>query len=61
VRPYAAFNPMTGPVLAFKWGILGTAAFPAWELAVSGALTAVTLVAGVWYFTRAENAAADSL
>jgi lipopolysaccharide transport system permease protein len=57
----AAINPMTGPVEAFKWAVLGLGRFPRFELALSVAVTGIVLVSGFWYFTQAEGHTIDRL
>jgi lipopolysaccharide transport system permease protein len=61
LRPIAALNPMTGPVEAFRWALLDVGAAPGTTLAVSSAVIALLLAAGVSYFTSAEGAAMDHL
>jgi lipopolysaccharide transport system permease protein len=61
VRWLAAMNPMTGPVEAFKWSVLGLGPWPAYPLAVSVGMTVVILLGGMWYFGRAEGEIADRL
>jgi lipopolysaccharide transport system permease protein len=57
----AFVNPMAGPVVAFKWAVLGTGAFPVVPLVVSAAVTVVLLVAGLWYFAAVEGQTIDRL
>ncbi|HEY6362696.1 MAG TPA: ABC transporter permease [Vicinamibacterales bacterium] len=59
---WAAFlNPMTGPVEAFRWALLGVGA-PSWEmLALSCGLIVTALAGGLWYFTATENVTVDRL
>ena len=60
-RWLAAINPMTGPVMAFKWSILGTDPVPTYELAISVGVTLGVLTGGLWYFARNEGQIADRL
>jgi lipopolysaccharide transport system permease protein len=57
----AALNPMTGPVEAFRWALLGGDAFPAAAFAASLVTIAVLFAAGLWFFARVESATADRL
>ena len=61
VRWAAAINPMSGPVAAFKWAVLGVGYLPVLELAASATLTCILLVFGTWHFSRAEGDIADRL
>jgi lipopolysaccharide transport system permease protein len=54
-------NPMAPIVEAFKWGTLGEGTLSAAGLATSIALIAVTMVTGLWFFTREEAASVDKL
>lgn len=57
----ALLNPMTGPVEAFRWSLLGVGS-PSWTaLATSAGAIAVVLTLGLWYFTRAESGTVDKL
>jgi lipopolysaccharide transport system permease protein len=59
---WAAFlNPMAGPVVAFKWAVLGIGVFPTVPLAVSAVGTVVLLTAGLWYFASVEAQTIDRL
>lgn len=59
---WAAFlNPMAGPVIAFKWVVLGIGTFPLVPLAVSAAGTVLLLSAGLWYFATVEGQTIDRL
>jgi lipopolysaccharide transport system permease protein len=57
----AIINPMTGPVEAFKWAVLGIGAFPRLALMLSAAMTLSTLTIGLWYFARVEAQTIDKL
>ena len=54
-------NPMAAIVNAFKYGVLGVDVLDLRGLAVSGVVTVLLLVSGLWYFTRAEADAADKV
>jgi lipopolysaccharide transport system permease protein len=57
----AYINPMAGPVMGFKWAVLGIGAFPAVALAVSAAVTILLLGFGMWYFAAVEGQTIDRL
>jgi lipopolysaccharide transport system permease protein len=57
----AYINPMAGPVVAFKWAVLGIGAFPVVPLAVSTAGTILLLGFGMWYFGAVEGQTIDRL
>lgn len=61
LRWLAAINPMTGPVEAFKWSVLGLGVVPVFALAVSTGVTLIILSGGLWYFTTHEGQIADRL
>jgi lipopolysaccharide transport system permease protein len=52
-------NPLAGIVQAFKYGVLGIESVNPRVLAVNAALVLVTLVSGLWYFSRVEGVAVD--
>jgi lipopolysaccharide transport system permease protein len=52
-------NPMTGALGLFRWAMLGSAAPPATTIAVSCAVTIVTLVTGAYYYRVMERKFAD--
>ncbi|HEX5173583.1 MAG TPA: ABC transporter permease [Gaiellaceae bacterium] len=54
-----ALNPMTGSLGLFRWAMLGLNAPPASTIAVSCAVTIVTLVGGAYYFRAMERKFAD--
>lgn len=61
-RPLAAINPMTTIAEMFKWGLFGkTDGFGFQYLAPTLIIMAVTLIAGLKLFTRAEAEAVDRL
>jgi len=61
LRWLALINPMTGPVEAFRWSLLGVGA-PSWSmLAVSCGTIAAVLAGGLWFFTAVEGTVADAL
>jgi lipopolysaccharide transport system permease protein len=60
LRPMYALNPMVGVIEGFRWSIFGgRVAFHADAVALSAAVTALMLIAGVWYFRRMERQFAD--
>ena len=62
IAQWAAFvNPMAGPVVAFKWAVLGIGVFPVLPLATSALATAVLFGAGLWYFASVEAQTIDRL
>jgi lipopolysaccharide transport system permease protein len=54
-------NPMSGPVEAFRWAMLGRGTIDWRAIAMSCLTTAVVLVAGLWHFARTESATVDKL
>jgi lipopolysaccharide transport system permease protein len=60
-RWLVAVNPMAPVVEAFKWGTLGEGHLTGASTATSLALVAVTLISGMWFFTREEAASIDKL
>jgi lipopolysaccharide transport system permease protein len=61
LRWLALINPMTGPVEAFRWSLLGVGA-PTWSmLGISCAVIGAVLAGGLWYFSTAEGAVMDKL
>jgi lipopolysaccharide transport system permease protein len=52
-------NPMTGALGLFRWAVLGLEAPAASTIAVSCAVTLVTLVGGAYYFRAMERKFAD--
>jgi homopolymeric O-antigen transport system permease protein len=52
-------NPMTGALELFRWAVLGTAFPPTGTVAVSCAVTIVTLVGGTYYYRMMERKFAD--
>jgi lipopolysaccharide transport system permease protein len=61
LRWVVAVNPMAGVVEAFKWGTLGAGHLTAVSVTTSLTLIALTMVSGMWYFTREEAASIDTL
>jgi lipopolysaccharide transport system permease protein len=57
----AYINPMTGPVEAFKWAVLGIGPFPSISLGVSVGVMVVLLASGLWYFAAVEGQTIDRL
>jgi lipopolysaccharide transport system permease protein len=60
-RWLAIVNPMTGVVEAFKWGTLGNGHLTAQSVAISLTLVTLTMISGIWFFTREEAASVDKL
>jgi lipopolysaccharide transport system permease protein len=54
-----ALNPMAGVVEGFRWAILGKGGFDGLSLALSGSVTVVVLISGLFYFRRVEQQVAD--
>jgi len=53
-------NPMVGVIDGFRWALLGPAFAVNWTgFAVSFGISAILLVAGIWYFRRMERRFAD--
>jgi lipopolysaccharide transport system permease protein len=59
VQPIYALNPMVGVLEAYRWMLFPGADWPGWLLAIPLASSAILLVTGAWYFTRAERDFAD--
>ncbi len=54
-------NPMAPLVETFKWSLFGIGTFPAAPLAAACAIVLLTLISGIWFFTRSEEASVDKL
>ena len=54
-----ALNPMAGVVEGFRWAILGKGGLDGLSLAISGSMTALVLLAGLFYFRHMEQRFAD--
>jgi lipopolysaccharide transport system permease protein len=54
-----ALNPMAGVVEGFRWAILGKGGCDGLSLALSGSVTLVVLISGLFYFRRLEQQVAD--
>ena len=61
IRWLVYLNPLTAPTETFKWALLPGLVHSWGWFGYSAGITALTFVAGVWYFTRAENATMDKL
>jgi lipopolysaccharide transport system permease protein len=61
VRWLASLNPMTAPVEAFRWSLLGVGLPSPAMLAVSVGLIVLILAGGLWHFTTTESATVDKL
>jgi lipopolysaccharide transport system permease protein len=60
-RTWMMLNPMAGYVETFKWGLLGIGSFDVRFFGTSLGVTAVMLVAGMWYFHRNEAKSVDKM
>lgn len=61
-RPLYALNPLAGIIDGFRWSILGGRMPLDPSLLVSSvSMTIIALVAGTWYFRRAERGFADAI
>jgi lipopolysaccharide transport system permease protein len=61
-RPLFALNPLVGIIDGFRWSLLGGhSGLDARVLITSIAVTALSLVIGVWYFRRTERGFADAI
>ena len=60
-RWVVALNPMATVVEAFKWGTLGEGHFTPVSVVMSLTLVALTMISGIWFFTREEAASIDKL
>jgi lipopolysaccharide transport system permease protein len=58
-RPLYGLNPMAGVVEGFRWALLGRTELPLELMAVSGAVVALLLAGGLYYFRRLERTFAD--
>lgn len=59
-RPFYILNPMVGIIDGFRWSLLGGRTPLAGDaLAASVAVTAIMLIAGIWFFRRMERRFAD--
>jgi lipopolysaccharide transport system permease protein len=59
-RTLYALNPLVGIIDGFRWSLLGGhAPLDAAAVAISAAVTGVTIVIGIWYFRRMEHGFAD--
>jgi lipopolysaccharide transport system permease protein len=55
------FNPMAAVVEAFKWGTLGIGQLTVPLVTTSLLLIALTMITGMWFFSREEAASVDQL
>lgn len=55
-----ALNPMVGVIEGFRWALLKTTA-PAYVFFISGAVSVVLLIGGLFYFRRTEKFFADRI
>lgn len=61
VRWIVTVNPMAPVVEAYKWGTLGTGHLSAASIATSLTIVALTMVSGIWFFTREESSSVDTM
>jgi lipopolysaccharide transport system permease protein len=54
-----SLNPMAGVIVGFRSALLRTGNIDGQSLFISGAVTAVGLVSGLFYFRRMEQTFAD--
>jgi lipopolysaccharide transport system permease protein len=54
-------NPLTAPLETFRAAVLPQGQYAWGWFGYSAAVTAATLLAGIWYFVRSENATMDKL
>jgi lipopolysaccharide transport system permease protein len=59
-RAFYALNPLAGIIDGFRWSVLGSA-IDSQVLLNSILMTALALVAGIWYFRRTERGFADAI
>ena len=58
-RTLYALNPMVGVVEGFRWALLGSTHPPVVPMLVSGAVTLLLLIGGLYFFRRMEKTFAD--
>lgn len=58
-RPFYGLNPMAGVIEGFRWALLRRTPFPGPMIAVSGLVTTLVLLGGLFYFRRMERTFAD--
>lgn len=56
-----AINPMSSVVEAFKWGTLGHGSLSPVSMTISLTLIVLTMLMGLWFFSRQETASVDKL
>jgi lipopolysaccharide transport system permease protein len=61
LQTIALINPVTPYVELFKWSLFGRSEVPMTSLYGALATTAVLLVSGVWFHTRAFNGAMNAM
>lgn len=54
-------NPMAALVETFKWGLLGIGQLKVAPLIISVIVVLITLISGIWFFTRAEARSIDRI
>ena len=59
LRRWLWLNPLSAPLEACRWSLLGVGALNAEALTYSAAAAVLSLIAGAWVFNRLENSFAD--
>jgi lipopolysaccharide transport system permease protein len=59
VRPLYELNPMTSVVEGFRWALTGDGEFPLRMMLISGSVTLLILITGLYWFRREEVRFAD--
>lgn len=54
-------NPMVGVVESFRWALLGGDPVPPFALIMTGSLSVLILISGLYYFRRMERTFADTV
>jgi len=54
-------NPMVGVVESFRWALLGGDPVPRLALIITGSLSVIILISGLYYFRRMERTFADTV
>jgi lipopolysaccharide transport system permease protein len=59
LRHWLWLNPLSGPIEACRWSLLGTGGLNPGALVYSAAAALLLLVVGAWIFNRLEASFAD--